>query len=156
MAGSSGSVRVRWSGLARSAVAADVLAEAVGVPAENTTKWVTEAARQPARMEELEQLSARLNRASPSVRTRALAGRARAVAAETDGWRLRPPHFSHVSSTPRASAWAARGAIAQAGEAPRVLVDDGPVEADPVLLATGRTGSAESMCPYPRQGQQRC
>ncbi|WP_386053931.1 MobF family relaxase [Terrabacter terrigena] len=76
-------------GLAPSAAAAEVLAEAVGVPTENTTKWLTEAARQPARLQELERLSVRLDRASPSLRTRALIGRASAVAAEVDRWRLK-------------------------------------------------------------------
>ncbi|MFC7594828.1 AAA family ATPase [Terrabacter sp. GCM10028922] len=77
-------------GLAPSAAAAEVLAEAVGVPTENTTKWLTEAARQPARLEELDRLAARLDRASPSLRTRALTRRARTVAAEMDRWRLKP------------------------------------------------------------------
>jgi hypothetical protein len=74
-------------GLAPSAAAAEVLAEAVGVPTENTTKWLTEAARQPARLQELKRLAARLDRASPSLRTRALTRRARTVAEEIDRWR---------------------------------------------------------------------
>ncbi|MFC7597598.1 MobF family relaxase [Terrabacter sp. GCM10028922] len=77
-------------GLAPSAAAAEVLGEAVGVPTENTTKWLTEVARLPARLQELDRLAVRLDRASPSLRTRALTRRARAVAAEVDRWRLRP------------------------------------------------------------------
>ncbi|MGO4363339.1 MobF family relaxase [Terrabacter sp. RAF57] len=76
-------------GLAPSAAAADVLAEAVGVPTENTAKWLTEAARQPARLAELEALKVSLDRASPSLRTRALARRARQLSAEVDRWGLR-------------------------------------------------------------------
>lgn len=77
-------------GLAPSAAAAEVLAESVGVPTENTTKWLTEAARIGERQAELASLSARLNRASPSLATRALLSRAREVAAEIDRWSLRP------------------------------------------------------------------
>lgn len=76
-------------GLAPSAVAAEVLSEAVGVPTENTAKWLTEAARQPDRVAELEALRAALDRASPSLRTRALLRRARELSAEIDRWRLR-------------------------------------------------------------------
>ncbi len=77
-------------GLAPSAAAAEVLADAVGVATENTAKWLTEASRQPLRREELDALAHRLDRASPSLRTRALLGRARKVKAEIDRWGLRP------------------------------------------------------------------
>lgn len=76
-------------GLAPSAAAAEVLCEAVGVPTENTAKWLTEAARQPARLAELDELREALDRASPSLRTRGLMQRARQVAAEIDRWALR-------------------------------------------------------------------
>jgi len=76
-------------GLAPSAAAAEVLADAVGVPTENTAKWLTEASRQPQRRAELDVLAHRLDRASPSLRTRALLGRARKVHAEIDRWGLR-------------------------------------------------------------------
>ena len=76
-------------GLAPSAAAAEVLAEAVGVPTENTAKWLAEAVRQPERMAELDGLKAALDRASPSLRTRALTRRAREVSAEIDRWGLR-------------------------------------------------------------------
>jgi hypothetical protein len=77
-------------GLAPSAAAAQVLADAVGVPTENTTKWLVEAARLPDRQARLEALKARLDRASPSLRTRALLRQARRTADEVDRWRLRP------------------------------------------------------------------
>ncbi|KRC90324.1 TrwC relaxase [Terrabacter sp. Root85] len=76
-------------GLAPSAAAADVLAEAVGVPTENTAKWLAEAARQPTRLAELEGVKVALDRASPSLRTRSLARRARQLSAEVDRWGLR-------------------------------------------------------------------
>ncbi|WP_156023417.1 MobF family relaxase [Terracoccus sp. 273MFTsu3.1] len=77
-------------GLAPSAAAAEVLSEAVGVPTENTAKWLAEAARQPSRLAELDGLRVALDRASPSLRTRALMSRARQLSADIDRWRLRP------------------------------------------------------------------
>ena len=76
-------------GLAPSAAAAEVLADAVGVPTENTAKWLTEQARQDQRLAELASLQGKLRGASPSLRTRALTRRARQVRAELDRWRLR-------------------------------------------------------------------
>lgn len=76
-------------GLAPSAAAAEVLSDAVGVPTENTAKWLTEAARQQDRVAELERLKAALDRASPSLRTRALMRRARELSTEIDRWGLR-------------------------------------------------------------------
>ena len=76
-------------GLAPSAAAAQVLEESVGVPTENTTKWLVEAAQQPARRAELAELRALLDRASPSVATRSRLYRARQVSADIDRWTLR-------------------------------------------------------------------
>lgn len=76
-------------GLAPSAAAAEVLADAVGVPTENTAKWLTEQARQDQRLAELASLHGKLRFASPSLRTRAITRRARQVKAELDRWRLR-------------------------------------------------------------------
>ncbi|KRF26098.1 TrwC relaxase [Phycicoccus sp. Soil803] len=75
-------------GLAPSAAAAEVLADAVGVPTENTAKWLTEQARQDQRLAELASLQGKLRGASPSLRTRAVTRRARQVKAELDRWRL--------------------------------------------------------------------
>jgi len=77
-------------GLAPSAAAAEVLADAVGVPTENTAKWLTEASRQPQRRAELDALAHQLDRASPSLRTRALQARARKIRSEIDRWGVRP------------------------------------------------------------------
>ncbi len=77
-------------GLAPSAAAAEVLAEAVGIPTENTAKWLTEQHRQAERQATLDALSARLLRASPNLTTRRLLEQARSVSAEIDRWQLRP------------------------------------------------------------------
>ena len=77
-------------GLAPSAAAADVLAEAVGVPTENTAKWLTEQASQPQRCAQLEQYAAQLDRVSPSLATRALRARATWLLTEYQRWVLTP------------------------------------------------------------------
>ena len=76
-------------GLAPSAAAAEVLADAVGVPTENTAKWLLEQARQDQRLAELASLQGKLRGASPSLRSRAITRRARQVKADLDRWRLR-------------------------------------------------------------------
>ena len=77
-------------GLAPSAAAADVLADAVGIPTENTTKWLTDAATAPDRMAELDRIRQALWRASPNRETRALRDRARALAVELHRCTLTP------------------------------------------------------------------
>jgi conjugative relaxase-like TrwC/TraI family protein len=77
-------------GLAPSATAAEVLAEVVGIPTENTTKWLTEAGRNSLRLAEIDRLRDELYQASPSLRTRTLLHRAHTVTAEVQRWSLRP------------------------------------------------------------------
>ncbi len=76
-------------GLAPSAAAAEVLADAVGVPTENTAKWISEHARLPERRGELESYAARLARAYPSLATRELQQEAAASQAAYQRWALR-------------------------------------------------------------------
>ena len=78
------------AGLAPSAAAADVLADAVGIPTENTTKWLTDASAAPDRVAELDRIRQALWRASPSRETRALRDRARVLAAELHRSTLSP------------------------------------------------------------------
>jgi len=77
-------------GLAPSAAAADVLAEAVGVPTENTAKWLSEQANQPQRRVRLDRYVALLNRASPTLATRRLRDRTTQLLAEHRRWALTP------------------------------------------------------------------
>lgn len=77
-------------GLAPSAAAAEVLADAVGVPTENTAKWITEHRRLPERRQELASYAARLARAYPSPATRQLQMREAASSAAYDRFTLRP------------------------------------------------------------------
>lgn len=77
-------------GLAPSAASAEVLGSAVGVPTENTAKWLTEHDRQPQREAALVHLDTRLRYAAPSLRTRALQRRRARIEAEHDRWGLVP------------------------------------------------------------------
>ena len=75
-------------GLAPSAAAAEVLADAVGVPTENTAKWIVENQRTPERRKALEGYAAKLAYAYPCVATRQLQQRARAEQAVYRRWSL--------------------------------------------------------------------
>lgn len=77
-------------GLAPSAAAAEVLADAVGVPTENTAKWITENRRLPEREARLRDYAARLANAYPSRATRQLQQEAAAEMAAYRRWSLRP------------------------------------------------------------------
>ena len=77
-------------GLAPSAAAADVLAEALGIRAENTAKWLTEQGRQVEREAELDRFRTQLLRASPSLETTRLLDAARSLSAEIARWQPRP------------------------------------------------------------------
>lgn len=77
-------------GLAPSAAAADVLADAVGLPTENISKWIREHQRPAEREETLAGYATRLARAYPSVQTRQLQQEAVAARAEYLRWSLRP------------------------------------------------------------------
>jgi len=134
-------------GLAPSAAAAEVLADAVGVPTENTAKWLTEASRQPQRRVELDTLALRLDRASPSLRTRALLGRARKVQAEIDRWRLHPRQLVIVDEASMATTLDldALTAQARAAGAKLLLVGDwaqlSPVNAGGAFHLIARDGN---------------
>lgn len=91
-------VRVAWEaehgpgsvvGLAPSAASAEVLADAVGVPTENTAKWISENQRTPEREQRLREYAARLSGAYPCVATRQLQQRAAAERAAYARWTLR-------------------------------------------------------------------
>ncbi|MGO4362932.1 MobF family relaxase [Terrabacter sp. RAF57] len=154
------SVRAAWEarygpgsvvGLAPSAAAAEVLAEAVGVPTENTAKWLAEASRQLDRHAELERLSARLDRAGPSLRTRVLRHRARTVAAEADRWRLRPGQLVIVDEASMAGTFELDSLTSHARTAgAKVLLVGDWAQLSPVsaggafkLLATDRHDAAQ-------------
>ncbi|GAA2161088.1 conjugative relaxase-like TrwC/TraI family protein [Humibacillus xanthopallidus] len=138
-------------GLAPSAAAAEVLADAVGVPTENTAKWLAEASLQAARRAELDQLSAKLDRASPSLRTRALLSRSRTIAADIDRWRLRAGQLVIVDEASMAGTFELDSLTAHARTAgAKVLLVGDWAQLSPVsaggafkLLATDRDDTPE-------------
>jgi ATP-dependent exoDNAse (exonuclease V) alpha subunit len=120
-------------GLAPSAAAAEVLADAVGVPTENTAKWLTEQARQDQRLAELASLQGKLRGASPSLRTRALRRRAQQVAAEVDRWRLRRGQLLIVDEASMAGTLELDTITTQAREVgAKVLLVGDPAQLSPV------------------------
>ncbi|MFC8501205.1 MobF family relaxase [Pedococcus sp. NPDC057267] len=138
-------------GLAPSAAAAEVLAEAVGVSTENTAKWLVEHARTDSRLTELASLRDKLRGASPSLRTRALTRRAREVHAELNRWRLRPGQLVIVDEASMAGTLELDHltTIARESGAKLLLVGD-PAQLSPVaaggafrLLVTDRGDAAE-------------
>lgn len=77
-------------GLAPSAAAADVLADAVGVSTENTAKWLAEQGNESTRKVRLDHLAVLLNRASPTLKTRRLRDQATQLLTEYRRWALTP------------------------------------------------------------------
>jgi conjugative relaxase-like TrwC/TraI family protein len=122
-------------GLAPSAAAAQVLAEEFGVATENTSKWLTEQARQPGRLREIDELRAKLHRARPSMSASMLRKRIENLSAEVDKWSLRSGQLLVVDEASLAGTFALDTLTEQARNAGAkvVLVGDwaqlSPVEA---------------------------
>src|SRR5674476_842494 len=138
-------------GLAPSAAAAEVLADAVGIPTENTAKWLTEASRNALRLAELDQLRAKLNRASPSLRTRAMLQRARTITGEVERWSLRAGQLVIVDEASMAGTFELDALTEQARRAgAKVLLVGDWAQLSPVaaggafhLMATDRDDTAQ-------------
>jgi conjugative relaxase-like TrwC/TraI family protein len=121
-------------GLAPSAAAAEVLASAVGVPTENTAKWLTEHDRQPQREAELAHLDARLRYAAPCLRTRALQRRRDRIEAERHRWGLAPGQLVIVDEASMAATKDLHRIITEARAAhAKVLLVGDPHQLSPVL-----------------------
>jgi conjugative relaxase-like TrwC/TraI family protein len=122
-------------GLAPSAAAAQVLAEEFGAATENTHKWLTEQARQPRRLREIDQLRTKLNRAGPSMSASTIRKRIDKLSAEVDKWSLRSGQLVVVDEASLAGTFALDTLTEQARNAGAkvVLVGDwaqlSPVEA---------------------------
>jgi hypothetical protein len=138
-------------GLAPSAAAAEVLADVVGIPTENTAKWLTEASRNSLRLEEIDQLRAQLNRARPSLRTRLMLQRARTVTAEVQRWSLQAGQLVIVDEASMAGTFELDALTEQARNAgAKVLLVGDWAQLSPVsaggafhLLATDRDDTAQ-------------
>lgn len=122
-------------GLAPSAAAAKVLAEECGIPTENTSKWLTEHARETDRLVEIDRLRAKAHRQGPSMRTALLRRRIDELTAEVDQWRLHPGQLVIVDEASLAGTFGLDTLLesAQNAGAKVVLVGDwaqlSPVEA---------------------------
>lgn len=77
-------------GLAPSAAAADVLAHSLGIPCENTAKWLAEHDAEPGRLRRIDRLQAALIATPDPAAARTIAAAARDAAAEVERWRFRP------------------------------------------------------------------
>jgi len=77
-------------GLAPSAAAAEVLGTALGIPAENTTKWLVEHDQQPERLARLARAKAALPRATSRDGAREIAAHIQRLTQELDRWRFHP------------------------------------------------------------------
>ncbi|HET8614423.1 MAG TPA: MobF family relaxase, partial [Actinomycetales bacterium] len=138
-------------GLAPSAAAAEVLADVVGIPTENTAKWLTEHTRVAERRRDLDQLVATLRTASPSLRTNATRRRATDLAAEVSRWSLHEGQLIIVDEASMAATFDLDqlATIANTAGAKVLLVGDwaqlSPVNAGGAfhLLAHDRDGVAE-------------
>jgi conjugative relaxase-like TrwC/TraI family protein len=138
-------------GLAPSASAAEVLSDMVGIPTENTAKWLTESGRNTLRLAEIDRLRAQLNRASPSLRTRAMLQRALTVTAEVERWSLRPGQLVIVDEASMAGTFALDALTEQARNAgAKVLLVGDWAQLSPVaaggafhLLAADRDDAAQ-------------
>jgi conjugative relaxase-like TrwC/TraI family protein len=129
-------------GLAPSAAAAEVLADELGVPTENTAKWLTEAAKEPERLAEIDHLRARLHRARRSSRAAvAMQKRIDTLTAEVDRWRLRPGHLVIVDEASLAGTFALDALTLQARDAGAKLLLAG----DWAQLSAVEAGGAFSM-----------
>lgn len=90
-------------GLASSAAAAEVLADAVGVPTENTAKWIIEHRSLPECQARWRRLAAHMAGAYPSQATRQLQLRAQAEPVAFRRWALRPGQLVIVDEAPMAA-----------------------------------------------------
>jgi conjugative relaxase-like TrwC/TraI family protein len=120
-------------GLAPSAAAAEVLSQVVGIPTENTAKWLTENARNTDRRAEVEALQAKLWRASPSRQTKAMRERMHALIAEGRAWSLRPGQLVIIDEASMAATFDLDALTTQARAAgAKVLLVGDPAQLSPV------------------------
>ena len=104
-------------GLAPSATAAANLAEELGIPCENTAKWLSKLDRRDARRAEIARLRARLRSRLPVPAVRTVAARTVALEEEVKEWDLRAGDVLIVDEAGMAGTFALDRLAAQAREA---------------------------------------
>jgi conjugative relaxase-like TrwC/TraI family protein len=119
-----GSVR----GLAPSASAAANLSEELGIPTENTAKWLSEVDREPERLAEAARLRALAARLPPAA-ARSVEQRAAELEAEARRWQLAPGDLLLVDEPSLAGTFALDRLVAQARQAgAKVLLTGDPAQ----------------------------
>ena len=130
-----GGLRAAWErefgagsvvGLAPSATAAQVLADELGVPTENTSKWLAEQAKETERRSEIDSLRAEIGRAGPSMRSARLRKRLDVLVSEVERWSFKPGQLVIVDEASLAGTFALDALVECAGRAgaKAVLVGD--------------------------------
>jgi conjugative relaxase-like TrwC/TraI family protein len=105
-------------GLAPSAVAAEVLADQLGIATENTAKWLTEAARQEDRLANIEALRAKMSlHATGAAARRNLTERMEKLTTERDRWSIKPGQLVIVDEASLAGTFAIDALVGQASSA---------------------------------------
>lgn len=104
-------------GLAPSAAAADVLAASLGVPTENTAKWLVEHDLEPDRLRRIERLRDAAVAAQDPTVARTLTAAIRETSAEVERWRFRPGQLVIVDEASLAATVDLDRIAACAGEA---------------------------------------
>lgn len=122
-------------GLAPSAAAAQVLADELGIPAENTAKWLYESDKDLERRAELAELRARLT-ASPPTTPGPLPAQAERLAAEIEQWSFKARQLVIVDEASLAGTFVLDRLAARAAEAGAKVVLVG----DPEQLSSVEAG----------------
>lgn len=104
-------------GLAPSAAAAEVLGNSLGIPTENTAKWLVELGATAGRLARLTKAEAALPRATTRESARKIAGHIQRLTAEVDRWRFRPGQLVIIDEASLAATADLDRLAASAGEA---------------------------------------
>lgn len=138
-------------GLAPSAAAAEVLADEVGIPTENTAKWLVEQQHAGDRLNRIAVLRQRLRRASPSIQSTAQRRELRRLEAEAARWTLRPGQLVIVDEASMAGTvdLEAITSAASAAGAKLMLVGD-PAQLSPVQAGGAFGMLVADRCPAPQ------
>ena len=109
-------------GLAPSAAAADVLAVSLGMPTENTAKWLVEHDAERDRLRRIDQIRAALNAAPEPAAAATLTRHLERLVGEVERWRFHPGQLVIVDESSLAGTLALDRIAACAGEAGAKLV----------------------------------
>ena len=109
-------------GLAPSAAAADVLAASLGMPTENTAKWLVEHDAERDRLRRIDQIRAALNAAPEPATAATLTRHLERLVGEVERWRFHPGQLVIVDEASLAGTLALDRIAACAGEAGAKLV----------------------------------